>query len=365
VNHSPVYSLKRELLPALASRLLESHSLVAPTWISPGEAIFATVDQPDQIAWDYGNSLISPVAELFPPAEVLFEFDLASRPPQLQTPPSPQPVVLFAVRPCDATALGYLDDFFLGGEFSDSAYARRREATTTVIWACESPASEHCFCSCCESGPVLEQGYDLQLVPVDDQVLVHIGSEKGTGLKETCADLLEIADELLLAQEKEQTEQLYQELSAQGNIPAAMRAISQGAVPEECWNSLAARCMECGGCSMVCPKCTCFEVIDLHTNPERGVRLRTWDSCRLCGYSREASGYNPRPERADRVTRYAYHKLSYACFQQNDTHGCVGCGRCLDVCLGGVDMPTMLQEIREAMPSGRRVSAAVGGNQAD
>ena len=365
MNNKEAYSLRRELLPSLADRLLQRHSLVAPTAISPQETLFAPVDRVDQIAWDYGNSLISPVAELFPPAEVLFEFDLSSRPPELHAPSPPAPTVLFGIRPCDATALRYLDDFFLRGDFVDSAYARRREATTLVVWACEQPASERCFCSCCEAGPVLDQGYDLQLVPVGDRVLVEVGSPQGAQMLDAARDLLEPADEWLMAKRDEQTEQLHQELSAVGNIPAAMRAVSGGSVPAECWDRLAARCMECGGCSMVCPKCTCFDVIDLYTGPQQGARLRAWDSCRLWGYSQEASGYNPRAAQADRTQRYAYHKLSHDYFQQYDAPGCVGCGRCLSVCLGGVDMEAMLAAIREAMPSGRRLSAVVGGDPTD
>ena len=151
-----------------------------------------------------------------------------------------------------------------------------------------------------------------------------------------------------------------EQMESQGQVMTAMRRVSAGAVPEEVWADIGRHCLDCGGCSYVCPMCTCFAVVDILTEPGKGQRMRTTDSCRHEAYAQEASGANPRPTSAGRAERYAYHKLSHAYMLQNDRPGCVGCGRCISVCLGAVDMPVVLRKIREESPGGRHVSPTSG-----
>ena len=65
-----------------------------------------------------------------------------------------------------------------------------------------------------------------------------------------------------------------------------------------------------------------------------GERMRTWDTCLYAGFTREASGHNPRPSQASRLKRRHEHKLVH--FNPVDNQGalcgCVGCGRCSDYC---------------------------------
>ena len=45
-------------------------------------------------------------------------------------------------------------------------------------------------------------------------------------------------------------------------FPATVRYVSQGAILEKTWEEIGNRCLECGGCTYVCPACTCFTVSD-------------------------------------------------------------------------------------------------------
>jgi sulfhydrogenase subunit beta (sulfur reductase) len=92
--------------------------------------------------------------------------------------------------------------------------------------------------------------------------------------------------------------------------------------------------------------CTCFDTYEVSENGH-GTRMRCWDSCRYPGYSLEASGFNPRADEADRARHYAHHKLCYGTMQQQGRPGCVGCGRCVQVCLGQIHLPLVTEQIRE------------------
>jgi heterodisulfide reductase subunit C len=137
-------------------------------------------------------------------------------------------------------------------------------------------------------------------------------------------------------------------------MATGIRKVTARKVAEEIWRRMAARCIECGGCSFVCPMCTCFDVADLQESGDCGRRERSWDCCQYAGYSREASGFNPRPDKTSRFKRRFHHKLSYFNLLADGVHGCVGCGRCVQTCFGEVDMPAVVNAIRtETMTSSR------------
>jgi ferredoxin len=46
------------------------------------------------------------------------------------------------------------------------------------------------------------------------------------------------------------------------------------------WEKVAARCLACGNCTMVCPTCFCWDTTDQTNLSGRSTRReRTWDSC--------------------------------------------------------------------------------------
>jgi len=60
-------------------------------------------------------------------------------------------------------------------------------------------------------------------------------------------------------------------------------------------------------------------------------------------------GHNPRSHRKDRVKRRFYHKVSAQYYVRDKSVGCVGCGRCVTVCLGTTDMPAVVAAIRKGV----------------
>ena len=125
-----------------------------------------------------------------------------------------------------------------------------------------------------------------------------------------------------------------------------MRNVSLGEIPEEVWEQIGNRCLECGGCTYVCPACTCFTVSDRQVGPNEFERVRIWDACALSGFTRMAGGFNPRKAVHDRRNRRFFRKLSHYFVQRELSMACVGCGRCAEVCHGDVGMPSVVEMIR-------------------
>jgi len=344
----PARALSHEKIREFIALLMrEAEQFIGPRRALHDDLIFAEVDDPEDVELEYENSLVSPACYVLPQREAVFTYAMTEAgPPEVQAAPAPGSQILFGIRPCDAAAIEYLDRFFLGGEFADDVYARRRESKTIVAMACLEPRNDACWCTCSHAGPIARSGYDLQLTLLDDTYIVEIGSERGAELADRAADMLSEAAEELFDERDRRLKSAWEKFERQGNIAQAMRWISGDETPEELWEELGARCFSCGSCSLVCPVCSCF---DTHEYVEDGVgaRIRCWDSCHFPGYSLEASGFNPRETEPERMFHYAHHKLCADTFRKYGRPGCVGCGRCVQICSAQIDLPRIAQMIRE------------------
>ena len=104
-------------------------------------------------------------------------------------------------------------------------------------------------------------------------------------------------------------------------------------------------CLGCGTCAFLCPTCTCFDVVDEddHYN-HRGKRIRLWDTCQFCIYTQHTSGHNPRDSIIERCRNRILHKFSY--YPKNyGMLGCVGCGRCIQLCPVNNDLRDIIKKI--------------------
>lgn len=340
--------MRTDRLTEAIKRLIgATDQFIAPVLDRHGETFFAEVTDVEDVAERWRNSLLSPVAQLYPPKETLFAFRLDEQgTPELDYKLDERKRIIYGIRPCDTKAVAYLDRFLMGGEFEDSQYAARRRNTKLITVACDRPAFDTCWCGCSNAGPVAEEGFDVQLTPLGDWLLVEV-AEGGAEIAQLWQGLLEPADEALLAERDELRERVRREMVPHAHMASAMRRVTSGALPPEFWEEKGARCTGCAGCSLVCPKCTCFTTLDEMLSDSEGRRMRIKDSCRLASYSLEASGHNPREAAADRAKRWSYHKLSQRYLDRTGQHGCVGCGRCLEVCMGGVDMVEVARGTRE------------------
>jgi len=265
-----------------------------------------------------------------------------------------EPVVLMGMRACELRAQRYLDKAMLEGDFEDPIYRARREATTLITCDCVDCA-DSCFCVLLGGRPFATEGYDVNLTPVDGGWLIDVATEKGRqwldslgagggGPVEASPQQLARRDEIRQGMIRRLEEQ-----NAAFGFSASDE--SQPALPQEsddAWQRFAADCVECGACTNVCPTCYCFYLYDQALGPEEFERIRTWDSCLLSTYHRMAGGVNmkltPRPRLHSRLANRVLHKFTYSP-QQYGLLGCVGCGRCVNGCLGAIDIREVVKEL--------------------
>ena len=111
------------------------------------------------------------------------------------------------------------------------------------------------------------------------------------------------------------------------------------------WQEVADRCLTCGNCTMVCPTCFCTTVEDVtDLGGSQAERRRRWDSCFTVDYS-HISGGSVRTTPRSRYRQWMTHKLA-SWWDQFDSSGCVGCGRCITWCPVGIDITEEAAAIR-------------------
>jgi len=338
-------TIAREDLSEWVGSLCNSAVMIAPTSGPGGDALFSVVSSPDDVLWEFENPLQPPKQFLLPQTDPLVQISHREGHVQLEPIVDDSRLILFNTRSCDVSGFLYLQGVYTR-DLPDGAYARRTDNTVLVSLACNRPCSTG-FCICCDAGPFLRTGFDLQITALNGRMFVEVGSDKGRALLDGSSSLFRPATQ------QESAERHEIEATARRcfgpetcHFGSAMRRISTRRVPQELWDAMSDWCLECGGCTHVCPTCYCFSVKDRAVDGG-WTRNRIWDSCQYEAFTLEASGHNPRKQKQARMWRRFYHKVSAQYYQRDGAVGCVGCGRCIKVCLGTTDMPAVVEAIRK------------------
>lgn len=262
---------------------------------------------------------------------------------------------IFGIRSCDVAGIHHLDRYYLGGAHKDIYYAKLRKNLLLVNVVCSDPQidiDDDCFCMCADTGPAAREHFDLQLMDLGERVLVVAGSPQGESL--FSAPFFTRATEADVRRRREILSEVRKRFKlAVSWYAASIRYMTLGVISDETWEKVGNRCLECGGCSYVCPTCNCFTVTDRKHPSGEVERLRIWDSCALDGFTRMAGGHNPRKAVHDRRNRRFFRKLTHYFIQRELSVACVGCGRCVNVCHGDVGMPSVVEILRRATASER------------
>ncbi len=257
-------------------------------------------------------------------------------------------LAIFGLRSCDMAGIWHLDRFFLGRDFRDIYYEKRRRNLFLVNLVCTDPErdiGEECFCTCADTGPAARDYFDLQLMDLGAEFMAVAGTPAGEALFQE--PIFHRATENHVEQRHRILTEVRRHFKSTTSwFPATVRYVSQENILEKTWEEIGRRCLECGGCTYVCPACTCFTVSDRTVGPNEVDRVRIWDSCALGGFTRMAGGFNPRRAVHDRRNRRFFRKLAHYFIQRELSMACVGCGRCAAVCHGDVGMPSVVEMIR-------------------
>lgn len=276
---------------------------------------------------------VLPVKKVFlPPSETLFDFSHDS----IRQPAEPEDTAVFGMHVCELSA-----DSLLAANMAwdrpDFPFLARRGRGLTIGVSCRR--SSGCFCEKTGHDRAGPGDYDLFLDVGDPgRPRLLAGSDAGRELATAAPFVLEEAAEEIKAPLARNPEAWPLE-----SLPEKLHD-SFGAVM---WDELAARCLGCGNCTIVCPLCYCFYTRDeTGLDPTTGRRLRLWDSCQLLAFARVAGGHNFRESRSERI----WYRFSHKFMRTQQTFGapgCSGCGACLHFCPVGIDPRQVIAGVLE------------------
>jgi sulfhydrogenase subunit beta (sulfur reductase) len=339
----------------------QGYEVIAPFCGRGRDTGFETVtkENRDRIQIHLPNPYYPPKRFVLPHIERLLKVRRHNGSLQLEPTYEEPKQAVFGIRSCDVAGIYHLDRFFLGREFRDLYYEKRRKNLFLVNVVCTDPdqdVGDECFCVCADTGPAARDYFDLQLMDLGDEFMAVAGSPAGEAL--VAAPIFRKGTPAHVARRRAILTEVRKRFKTHTSwFPAAVRYVSQDRIPEKTWEEIGTRCLECGGCTYVCPACTCFTVSDRQVQPGEVERVRIWDSCALGGFTRMAGGHNPRRAVHDRRNRRFFRKLSHYFIQRELSMACVGCGRCVAVCHGDVGMPSVVEMIRRAAAADDKIEA--------
>jgi len=275
----------------------------------------------------YRNTTISPRDNFQPQVEEMFSFQKDDNSYHLELPATDeQKRVIFAIRPCDARALAIVDKTFKDG-YEDPYYLRRRNNTVLVGLSCTNPR-ESCFCTSLGVSPGESDDVDLMLTEIDDHFLIEEVTRAGSDLVAQVSDLEE-ATEADEAKAKEVKEASHSKVTRSIDTENIQEKLLSCFEDKEYWEEVAAKCISCGICTLLCPTCYCFDIND-EVFRKQGTRFRSCDSCAFSIYT-SMPMENPREEKWRRVRQKLCHKYEFYPMNFN-VIACTGCGRCIRLC---------------------------------
>ena len=282
---------------------------------------------------------------LEPPIQELWSAERGAKGFSLIPERSPSPsYALIGVRPCELRAMEIQDKIFLGGDLIDSDYKSRRDAFVVVVNC--SQAGGTCFCASMGTGPAATSGFDLALTEIFNAdkhyFVVDVGGVRGAEL------LSKLAHWPATAVEKEAAHQVVAETARHMGRTlntAGLKNLLYRSYDHPRWDNVAARCLSCTNCTMVCPTCFCTTVKDAtDLEGRKAERWKEWDSCFTTEFS-YIHGGSVRATVKSRYRQWLMHKLA-TWNDQFDALGCVGCGRCITWCPVGIDLTEEVRAIR-------------------
>lgn len=284
---------------------------------------------------------------LFPPHQTLWQAERQGRSFRIIPPATAVPRYAFlGVRACELAAMEVQDRVFLKGAHVDPIYRERRQQAFIVAVNCAHQDKGTCFCVSMGTGPQVTAGYDLALTEVlqsdEHFFLMTPGSRRG-------ADIIQAVPQRTASQaEVEAAAQAVAAIAANMGRKldtAGLKDLLYGSYEHSHWDDVAARCLNCGNCTLVCPTCFCHTMEDtLELSGMMAQRRRTTDVCFTVDFS-YLHGGSIRTSPKSRYRQWLTHKLA-TWIDQFGCSGCVGCGRCITWCPVGIDITAEAQAFR-------------------
>ena len=248
--------------------------------------------------------------------------------------------VLFAIHPCDAHAIKYLDIALTGKGVVDPYYKAMRESTVIIVLECNE-SDEYCFCESLGTHETPEDTADIALTRVGKEYLVKPLSDTGERIvKEILSD---IVSEYSGAWPKPKP----------GNkvkIPEwKIKLLEKGTpVDQASAEKYVEKCILCETCTNLCPTCFCSDIVHIPIGINRFKAVKKKASCQTRYYSMIAVEKVLLERKELRFKWRILHKFTFS-KRMYGIYGCVGCGRCIALCPSRISIVDFInKEIEEA-----------------
>jgi sulfhydrogenase subunit beta (sulfur reductase) len=332
--------LNKSRFTAFFNALKEHGTVVAPVKTTEDIYSFKPISDPSEASLLYTRTMIPPKKYFIKPDEAIFTF---KKDPGYFTEPNGiyEKYVLLGVHACDINAMNLLGKVFLE-ELPDKYYHERRKNSVIVGISCTP--DEYCFCKSTGTSTA-EEGFDIFLYDIGEKYLVTTGSLKGYSIIEASKDIFDTAEESDIQSyreaEKIRLNSFTKELEMNG-----LQEMLDLSYESPIWKEYGDKCLSCGSCNMVCPRCRCYDVQDfMNLDMNTGERRRKWYSCMLKDHGLVAGGHNFRPTSAERIRNRFNCKGSL----REDMPNCVGCGRCSRFCPAEIDFVEVMNKVRSEL----------------
>ena len=320
--------------------------------LAPGRYRIHQTGQPT--LFDYNVGPTSWKKFLFPPKRQLWKGtrDGASFTVQV-TEEEPKSLAFLGVRSCEVAGIRVQDKVFRDGTYQDQHYAAQRQNILIIAVNCVR-AGGTCFCVSMNTGPAVQQGYDLAITELfseqKHEFLIAAGTETG---REILTDMSAVK----LASKESQAEaargialaasQMGRKLETEG-----IKDLLYRNAESPLWDDVAQRCLSCANCTMVCPTCFCSSVEEVNDlTGDHTERWQRWDSCFTMDHS-YLHGGSVRATTKSRYRQWLTHKFA-SWIDQFGESGCVGCGKCISWCPVGIDVTAEVAALRVADKTAR------------
>jgi ferredoxin len=322
-----------EMLQVFFQGLTDEFDVKVPVLTAEGERVFGSpADGPATLVG--GELAAKPTSVFFPQEEPIVVFGPDG---SMQSPTVERRLFAAGFTPRDLLCLNFIDRFFADGHRDDIYFRHRERAVVAAVSGFSGVLGGFV--------PLSGGECDLEFVFDGTVWLVVTYSEAGRRIAATIPD--EAPDSALAALVGKSSGLVEEDIEL---IKAASELVMNEKVPDSFWEKVAKSCIQCTGCNLVCPTCTCFGVRDWRY-AGRVERSRMWDSCQLEGFMREASGHNPLGTEALRTRRRIHHKLA-ADRKKWGEISCFLCGRCDATCPTGIGILSVSRMIVESFGGG-------------
>lgn len=311
----------------------------------PGKYRLQQTDLKEAFAWANGPQAIKPL--LFKPKESLWqvERDDQGKLSFKEIKPEIKPIALIGARSCDLAGMAVQDKTFIQDKYQDQRYQKQRENLLIIAVNC-GYSGGNCFCVSTNTGPKATSGFDLALTEVTDGFVVEIGSKKGEDIINQLSYDKASNENNQQAQSNIDRASNMQTKKMPKNNSRELRDILINNLDHDRWDDVASRCLSCGNCTLVCPTCFCHHETETPTlDGDASIHEREWDSCFTAGHS-YIHNKVIRDDTKKRYKQWLTHKLG-TWWDQFDTSGCIGCGRCITWCPVGIDITEEMAAIAE------------------